>query len=119
MEASLKIGANRLTNIRRTRGLGDAVKTTQTIEKEVEHKEETPNLISQMFSQTGKGLMQRMASPIPVEKNKPFADSTKMGSTMAGSTMGQSKFRFNATHTSPFRETVARGMMTGVGLLGK
>ena len=122
MEASLKIGANRLTNMRRTRGLGDTVKTTtQTIEKEVEHKEETPNLISQMFSQTGKGLMQRMASPIPVavEKNKAFADSMKMGSTMAGSTMGQSKYRFNATHTSPFRETVARGMMTGVGLLGK
>lgn len=124
MEASLKIGANRLTNIRRTRGLGDAVKTTQSIEKEVEKKEEAnvPNLISNMFSQTGKGsLMQRMGSPIPVEKNKSFSETMNMGSTMAGSTMGgnQTKYRFNATHTSPFRETVARGMVTGVGLLGK
>lgn len=124
MEASLKIGANRLTSIRRgTRGLGDTVKTTQSIEKEgkeVESKEEAPNLISHMFSQTGKGsLMQRMGSPIPVEKNKNFADTMNMGSTMAGSNMGQTKYRFNATHTSPFRETVARGMVTGVGLLGK
>lgn len=57
--------------------------------------------------------MHRMGSPIPVDKNKSFAE-TNLGSTMAGSTM-----RFNATHTSPFRETVARGMVTGVGLLGK
>jgi hypothetical protein len=122
MEASLKVGANRLTNIRRTRGLGDAVKTTQTIEKEVEHKEETPNLISHMFSQTGKGsLMQRMASPIPAEKNKSYGggETMNLGSTMAGTTLGQTKYRFNATHTSPFSETVARGMVTGVGLLGK
>lgn len=63
--------------------------------------------------------MHRMGSPIPAEKNKSFAESMNMESTMAGSTMGQTKYKFNATHTSPFRETVARGMVTGVGLLGK
>ena len=79
----------------------------------MESKEETPHVISQMFTQTGKGsLMNRMGSPIPVEKNKSFGE-TNLGSTMAGTTM-----RFNATHTSPFRETVARGMVTGVGFLG-
>jgi hypothetical protein len=102
----------------------DATKTqNNTIEKEgdkPESKEETPNVISSMFSQTGKGsLMQRMGSPIPAEKSKILSDTMNMGSTMAGSSMGQSKYRFNATHTSPFRETVARGMVTGVGLLGK
>lgn len=70
-----------------------------------------------MFAQTGKGsLMNRMGSPIPQDKNKTFGDST-MGSTMP--TMAGTTMRFNATHTSPFRDTVARGMVTGVGLLGK
>jgi len=55
-----------------------------------------------------------------------------MGSTMAGTkkemtgtgslnnTMNLSKIKsLGGTHTSPFRETVARGMLTGVGLFGK
>ena len=52
-EASQKIGVNRLTNMRRTRGKGEAAKTQNSaIEKEVveSSKEETPNVISQMFS---------------------------------------------------------------------
>jgi len=51
-----------------------------------------------------------------------------MGSTLAGtgtlgSTMQTGKLRGLARNgsgmSSPFRETIARGMVTGVGLLGK
>lgn len=79
--------------------------------------------------------MQRMAAPgVPAEKMKLGATtgSMGMGSTMAGTkkemsgtgslnnTMNLSKIKsLGGTHTSPFRETVARGMLTGVGLFGK
>jgi hypothetical protein len=51
-EASQKVGVNRLNNMRRTRGKGEAAKTQNSaIEKEVvESKEETPHVISQIFS---------------------------------------------------------------------
>jgi len=54
--------------------------------------------------------------------------SANMGSTLAGtgtlgSTMQTGKLRGLARNgsgmSSPFRETIARGMVTGVGLLGK
>jgi len=89
-----------------------------------------------MLNTTQKGsLMQRMAAPgVPAEKMKLGATtgSMGMGSTMAGTkkemtgtgslnnTMNVSKIKsLGGTHTSPFRETVARGMLTGVGLFGK
>ena len=68
--------------------------------------------------------MNRMGSPLlGVEKGKAFDQTMNLGSTMAGShqtsqSMGGTKYKFNATVTSPFRDTVARGMVTGVGLLG-
>ena len=95
-------------------------------------------MIKTIFHTTQKGsLMQRMASPaVPADKMNKLgatAGSMGMGSTMAGTkkemtgtsgslgnTMNMSKIKsFGGTHTSPFRETVARGMLTGVGLLGK
>ena len=73
-----------------------------------------------MFVQTGKGfLMQRMGSPNLGDKDKSISESINMGSTMAGTSNLGTKYRFSISHTSPFRETVARGMVTGVGLLGK
>ena len=85
-----------------------------------------------MFSQTGKGsLMQRIASPNQtVSKFKGNMNGTgATGSTMAATgTMGGTmqntgKLRGLARNgsgmSSPFRETIARGMVTGVGLLGK
>ena len=50
-EASQKVGVNRLTNMRRTRGKEASKTQNSAIEKEVvESKEETPHVISQMFS---------------------------------------------------------------------
>ena len=70
--------------------------------------------------------MQRMGSPIvAADKSKGFSETMNLGSTMAGSAInttqlsGTAKYKFSQTHTSPFRDTVARGMVTGVGLLGK
>lgn len=75
-----------------------------------------------------------MASPNATGNGKKFASTAgnTMGSTMAntqnftkglGSTGGQGTqnmmSRFNNTTSSPFRDIVARGMVTGVGFLGQ
>jgi hypothetical protein len=78
-----------------------------------------------------------MASPaMQAEKSGKLgatAGSMGMGSTMAGTkratmsgdnslnnTLNMTKMNtFGGSYTSPFRDTVARGMLTGVGLLGK
>ena len=85
---------------------------------------------------TGKGsLMQRMASPTGQgEKKFGSTGGQTMLTTMAGTrvqgastmSMGSSNnsnygqsMNFKATHhSSPFRESIIRGMVTGVGLLG-
>jgi hypothetical protein len=91
------------------------------------------NLITNMFMQTGKGsLMQRINSPNATGKGmyNTTQGSMNFGSTMAtaavGGNTGQSNFSnkfkmsgMSANAASPFRETIARGMVTGVGLLGK
>jgi len=58
-----------------------------------------------------------------------MAGTQRVGSLQSGSssmdntkTNLQSKFArnyFGATHSSPFRDTVARGILTGIGMLGK
>ena len=92
---------------------------------------QTQNIMSSMYMQTGKGsLMQRMASPEAKKMHQTTTSNNTMQSTMAGTqglqkNMGStsSSAKFNITKgsgsgASPFRETVARGMVTGVGLLG-
>lgn len=69
--------------------------------------------------------MQRIASPNQtVGKFKNMNSPGATGSTMAGTNMqNTNKLRSLARNgsgmSSPFRETIARGMVTGVGLLGK
>ena len=92
---------------------------------------QTQNIMSSMYMQTGKGsLMQRMASPECKKMGQTQTMTNTMQSTMAGTqglqkNMGStsSSAKFNITKgsgsgASPFRDTVARGMVTGVGLLG-
>jgi hypothetical protein len=43
------------------------------------------------------------------------AATTMAGTTFQGATMTMGR----TSNSSPFRETIARGMVTGVGLLGK
>ena len=82
----------------------------------------------QMMTMGKASLMARMAqSPPPantgktqdlggsLKKNMKQTEATNLGSTMAG-TMGGT---LEATKSSPFRETINRGFVTGIGLLNK
>mmetsp|Transcript_5851 Transcript_5851/g.9404 ORF Transcript_5851/g.9404 Transcript_5851/m.9404 type:complete len:238 (+) Transcript_5851:1634-2347(+) len=96
------------------------------------------------FGSTAKGsLLQRMQSPsVPIEKNNKVSSNQtgtmNMGSTMAatqrigslhsgGSSMDATRTGFgrmgrnemNMTVSSPFRDTVARGIVTGTKMMGK
>lgn len=92
-------------------------------------------LASMFMTNPGKGsLMQRMANP-NTQTEKKMGPGSNYGNTMM-TTMAQTKNagdvsmnssqgsmmhtqRFHATHhSSPFRESIIRGMVTGVGLLG-
>ena len=89
------------------------------------------NVMATMYLQTGKSsLMQRMASPrggvaIPVSTKGDKIMKNGAGSTMhsnQASTMAATQTLHGTmrnTNSSPFRDTIARGMVTGVGLLGK
>ena len=103
-------------------------------------KADANNLLATMYiTNPGQGsLMQRMASPSAQAQKKNATNST-FGNTMmttmantkqpagAGETSMNSSQgsmietrRFPGTlHASPFRETIQRGMVTGVGLLGR
>lgn len=100
-------------------------------------KDPTSTLMASMFiTNPGKGsLMQRMASPNMQEAKKIGGGGTfgnTLMTTMAGTGKGAAEMsmnssqgsmmnthRFQATHhSSPFRDTIIRGMVTGVGLLG-
>lgn len=101
-------------------------------------KRETAAAMASMYiTNPGKGsLMQRMASPTAQPEKKGGPNST-FGNTLmttmaatktAGAEMSMNSSqgsmmqtqRFAATHhSSPFRESIVRGMVTGVGLLGK
>ena len=92
-------------------------------------------MIKTMLNTTQKGsLMQRMASPaVQAEKSGKLgatAGTMGMGSTMAGtkkeSLSGTGSLNntlnmktLNGTFTSPFKDTIAIGMLTGVCLFGK
>lgn len=100
-------------------------------------KDPTSTLMASMFiTNPGKGsLMQRMASPNMQEAKKIGGGGTfgnTLMTTMAGTGKNAAEMsmnssqgsmmntqRFQATHhSSPFRDTIIRGMVTGVGLLG-
>ena len=71
----------------------------------------------------GISLMQRVNSPT-VQPEKPPGKGTgwALGSTNPGSTvasMNSTMGMGTGHHSSPFRSTIARGMVTGVGFLGK
>ena len=92
-----------------------------------------------MFMQTGKGsLMQRLNSPTggPAKPKNPAATTNSLnfaGSTMAGTmnattqsntqAMSASKYGKSsprdATMSSPFKDSIARGIIKGVGLFNK
>jgi len=88
------------------------------------------DMAATMFLTTGKSsLMHRMQnSPAPQVKGSTPVKGKKaslgatMNSTMMNSTMAETKGMMNtleATRSSPFRDTIQRGMLTGVGLLNK
>jgi alpha-ketoglutarate-dependent taurine dioxygenase len=101
-------------------------------------KKDNTQLMSSMFiTNPGKGsLMQRMASP-NVQTEKKGGPGSTFGNTLLTTMAGTGKNaaemsmnssqgsvmqtqRFHATHhSSPFRDSIVRGMVTGVGLLGK
>ena len=103
-------------------------------------KADANNLLATMYiTNPGQGsLMQRMASP-SAQAHKKNATNSTFGNTLmttmantkqpagAGETSMNSSQgsmietrRFPGTlHASPFRETIQRGMVTGVGLLGR
>ena len=70
------------------------------------------------FVNSGKqSLMNRVAnSPKPITQK---LDGRKtMGSTVMGSTMAESNMKtMEVTKSSPFKDTISRGMLTGNGLL--
>jgi hypothetical protein len=90
--------------------------------------EKTQKMDASLFMMTsGKSsLMQRMAqSPNPgsnklpdmsgttMKKTMKQTEATNLGSTMAGTNMNT----LDVTKSSPFRETINRGMLTGAGLM--
>jgi hypothetical protein len=90
--------------------------------------EKTQKMDATLFMMTnGKSsLMQRMAqSPNPgsnkvpdmgattMKKTMKQTEATNLGSTMAGTNMNT----LDVTKSSPFRETINRGMLTGAGLM--
>ena len=88
------------------------------------------NAMTTMFLQTGKeSLLGRMASPLastqPEIPNMKKLNSTHnssnmgMGSTMAATQMFGQTRNVGGSCSSPFRQTIARGMVTGVGFLNK
>ena len=88
------------------------------------NKQKDANTVNTMLStQKNMGLMlNRITSPnVQVEKpNKGMNDS--MASQMSMPTAAGTFFNNTAGsthHSSPFRTTIAKGMMTGVGFLGK
>ena len=76
-----------------------------------------------MGMQTGKlSLMGRMASPSTGGakadgKNSIGNTSIGLGSTMAATQMMGTGTGVNRTFGSPFKQTIGRGMVTGVGFL--
>ena len=93
------------------------------------------NSINQMYQQTGNAtLMGRMANAqnhpqnlmgaqVPAAKKDPNDNNSTGGfSSMMGSTMAVTQ-KFGKTSftgsSSPFKNTMSRGMITGVGLFGK
>merc|ERR1719263_622208 len=48
-----------------------------------------------------------------MKKTMKQTEATNLGSTMAGTNMNT----LDATKSSPFRETINRGMLTGAGLM--
>lgn len=85
------------------------------------------NIMTTMYLQTGKGgLMQRMASPRAQSNVQQQTKGDKVSksavnsqaSTLAATQTLRGGAMMRNTQSSPFRETIARGMVTGVGLLG-
>ena len=68
------------------------------------------------------GAAKTQTTPIATKGKKSSMGHTNMGSTMMGSTMAATSGMMNtmeATRSSPFRDTIQRGMLTGMGLLNK
>ena len=83
-------------------------------------------MATQMFSMTGKlSLMNRvqnspgMAATGFKGKAANTFKSNGAGSTIMGSTMDATGLASDYGRSSPFRDTVTKGMITGVGLLNK
>ena len=64
--------------------------------------------------------MHRMTSPsVPAQKMGKTLNSTQpLNSTMAQTGGFGMTNKFNTTFSSPFRDTVARGILTGTGMMG-
>lgn len=120
-----------------TQKQGEQKASQQGIADQEHTKKENNAMLATMYiTAPGKGsLMQRMASPNQqtIKKGGPGSNfGNTLMTTMAGTknaaemSMNSSQGsmmntqRFMATHhSSPFRDSIIRGMVTGVGLLGK
>jgi hypothetical protein len=94
-------------------GLGDAQKTAAA-----KNAVKAEPLLQLTGGSRGVSLMARVASPTVLEEKRGH-HATRQWQSLGGTTMGETGWAGATHHSSPFRATIARGMMTGVGFLGK